>query len=448
LWIKIEHQVPTQLKLQLLCAAQSQVDMQHVFLITGALVSLTLLMVLLSLYLSIANRDVTTAWYVLFAVCNLSIMVNFTGLGAYLIWPSAGRTLEWSALTIWITMIAVAAQLQFCRHMFLSAHPWRKLSDWTLGVLIFVLLCAAAYAALTVYEFDSDVALPFNALTTVHVRVALFLMANVVGVMAVYSVVLRSAFKGLITAKIWILAYLPLCVVTSFAMAEHLGLVPMFWLTFYAPMYCLGFEVPMLLLVLHLHHKGQHAKHIESNTLARLDPHTGFIVSDAFKPELRRLWNQAKKSGKDIAVVYVQVYQGSGRDAVQVGEAAVRILHTVATSQDLIASVGNNVYAIVMPGTSIGEGLSTRLSRLIALGLMVGSNGLSDQALRFKVVCGTLRVSSESSNELHRLLMNKLALTTGWDKRSIRYIVWRAKDSEPNDQDISQMWTDALAKSS
>lgn len=446
LWIKIEHTVPTQLKLQLISAAQSQVTMQNNFLITGAMVGLTLLMVILSGYLCIANRDVSTAWYLLFALSNLCIMVNFTGLGAYLLWPGAGRALELSALTILLSIIAVAAQLQFCRHMFLSVHPWRRLFQWTRGALIIVLLCAAI-VAFTVYLLDSVVELPFIAHSSARIRMANFLLSCVVGVAAMYWIVLRSAFKGLLTAKIWILAYLPLFVVTGLVMFEHIGVLPRSGLSFYAPMYCIAFEVPMLLLVLHLHHKGRYAKHIESNTLARLDPHTGFIVADAYKPELRRLWNQANRSGQDIAIVYVQAYQGSGRDAVQAGQATVRILRTVATAQDLVANVGNNVYCIVMPNTSVGDALSARLSRLVALGLMAANDGLSDQALRFKVVCGTLRGSSESCTELHKLLMNKLALTTGWDKRAIRYIVGRAKDSEPDDQDISQMWMDALAKS-
>jgi 7TM diverse intracellular signalling/7TMR-DISM extracellular 2 len=446
LWIKIEHTVPTQLTLQLLSAAQSQVNMQHNFLITGALVGLTFLMVILSGYLCIANKDVSTAWYLLYAVCNLCIMVNFTGLGAYLLWPSAGRALELSALTIWLSIIAVATQLQFCRHMFLSVHPWSKLSQWTLGALIIVLLCAA-FVALTVYQFDAAFELPFIALPAAHLRMANFLLSGAVGVAAMYWIVLRSAFKGLLTAKIWILAYLPLFVVTGLVIFEHMGMLPMSWLSFYAPMYCLGFEVPMLLLVLHLHHKGQHAKHIESSTLARFDPHTGFLATDEFKPELARLWMLAKKMDKDIAMVYVQMLQGSGRDPLAANQAAVRILRTVAVAQDLVACVGGNVYAIIMPATSMNDALSARLSRLVALGLMAGRDGLADQALRFKVVCGTLRASSESCVELHRLLIAKLKLTSGWDKRSIRYIVWRASDETPDSQQMSELWNDALKES-
>jgi hypothetical protein len=43
--------------------------------------------------------------------------------------------------------------------------------------------------------------------------------------------------------------------------------------------------------------------------------------------------------------------------------------------------------------------------------------------------------------------MDSLALKIGWEKRAIRYIVWRSNDREPDDQDMSQMWMDALAKS-
>jgi two-component system, sensor histidine kinase LadS len=447
LWLKVEHQVPTQLKMQLLTFDQSQKRMYMSLLITGALVGLTLLMLVLSLYVGVIHRDAITAWYAVFALCSFAIMVNSMGLGAYLIWPQAGKLLEWSVLVLVLTIAAVAAQMQFCRRLFLTVHPSRILSNWSLGILMFVVLCLVAFISLTVYERGISTHPYWGSISNANLRVAIFLLSLAVGVFGIFLMVLRSAFLGLKTAFIWILAYLPLCTVTAIAMAGHFGFAPIDWLPYYAPMYCLGFEVPMLLIVLQLHHKGLYAQQIESSTLARLDPHTGFLSADAFKPELARLWMQAKRSGKDIAVVYVKVLQGSSRDAVQANQAVVRIMRTVAIKKDCVAHVQGNVFAIVMPKTSIGETLSARLARMVALGMMAGTNGLDEHALRFQIVCGTLRASTESCVELHRLLLDKLALTKGWEKRSIRYVIWRARDTAPDSQQISQIWSDALEKS-
>ncbi len=447
LWIKLVHQVPTQPKFELLAFDASQARMQNTFLITGALVSLTVLMILLSAYLSVVNRDVTSAWYTLFVLCILLLVVNFMGLGANLLWPMAGKLLEWSVLTTVLQMLAVALQLQFCRSMFLAIHPWRAVSRWTLAAVLFVLVCIGACLALSVSETDLNDQLPYFLVSIVQVRVGIFLMCNYVGISAIFWIVIRSACKGQKTAQIWMLAYLPLFVVTVVVMLGHLGLSTIQWFPYYAPMYCLAFEVPILLLVLHLHHKDLHAGRVEKTTLARLDPLTGFLAAEQFKPQLAHVWRASEMTGKDIAVAYIRVLQGSGREGAQASQALVRILRTVAGAQDTVACVQDNLYAIVMPGQSLGDALRARLSRLVALGIMACQDGLSQEAYRFKIACGTLHASTLTCQELHSALIAKLDHPNGWNNRAIRYVVRRSSSEPLDSQQMSDLWIHALANS-
>ena len=430
-WLKLVHKVPTRVDLSMRTLADSNTHMQHYFLIAGLLIGVVLLMVLIGAYWTIATGDTVNAWYTLFSMSSLATVVVHFGLGGYFLWPHIGVELELSKVLLVLVLLMVVLQLQFCKLLFLPLEPSQLLAHVSNAILCLSGLGLLAYCIVSTNE----------------IRRLIFIAAGLACGICILILVVRALANGHLSAKLWTLAYTPLAVVTVVALGQNLDAWnPIVDIPPYSPMVLLACEVPFLLLVLHLRHKDVHTKEVETSIMAKLDPHTGFLAASQFRQVLERTWEKCHLSGKDAAVVYIKPTR-SPSSSLETNQALVRILRTVALPKDTVACVVDNVYAIIMPGTSIGEALSARLSRLVALGMMAAQNGLAAQGLPLRLVCGTLRTSSESSEELHALLLEKLKRTDGWEKRSIRYVVWRARKPSLDLDQLSVLWDDALAKS-
>ena len=390
-------------------------ETQRAFLAIGLMLGLFSFMVVFSSVLFLVYRNTAYVWYAAYAGAALMASASFSGMGAYVFWPVATN---WTVIsTIVFVLLGMTAQLGFTRAMFVapnSSRLWRTVSTAALGLL----LVAVAL---------------FLAVDTAQVRIALFNSGLVGGFAIIGVLVVRALRHERQVAGLYLLSFVPMLLVMMLTQIEQLGMAALPWLPYFAPLFGLLFELPVLLLALHLHAKKGHALTVQSKTLAQTDPLTGFIASALYFQTLTSMWESARGNGVDLTVVYVKVMglpAGSVAKAEQGTDRAtlrtVRTLRTVARENDSIARVDHQIFVILMPGISLSERLVGKLSRLVALGLMVDPDDPSSSPVKFKIIAASLRSFSSNSRALDAAV--KLALAPEGDApfRVIQFIGKRA----------------------
>jgi GGDEF domain-containing protein len=428
-YVRVLKQAPVPLPVRLKRTDHSDAESQEALLTAGMMLGLIALMSLLSGVLALTYRNITYAWYSLYVALSFFAACGYLGVSKRVFWPNA---VDWPGLsTPLFTMAALTMQLQFCRSMFLSAAPSRKWHAMTSAVMAFtvflMLLCVS--------------------LKDTYLQLILCEISSVMCAVQMMALVVRSFKRERHIAALWLLAYFPLTIALILTLLNIITRAALTWFPENGVIYALVFEVPILLIALHLHAKSQHARQVHGRVLAAIDPLTGFIAPQRFEATLATCWKGAQRRKRDLAVAYIEVSQPASTIA---GEAAplalnhpkttariVRMLRTAALEHDTVARLNPKVFALLMPGMPPGELLASRLARLVALSLMADSEEPQAGALRLRIVASTSRTFAGSWQELHQALQYKLRQTEGWSQRAIRFV---RKDPLPPPDPLDAMW--------
>ncbi len=411
-YVAVYSLIPIRLQASLLPTAQANQVLQSNLLELGFILGVIVYMVITSLTLAVAYRSSTYAWYAAYAVSVVFVIASFSGLGSYLLWS---ESIQWPDISIGVcSILATALLLQFCRILFLNHTSPR----W-LRTTVFMMLVTNV-VAVTAYIFIENATL----------RTVLFMVQPFVFSLMTVTITVRAwIIDRRKTALLWLAAYTPLFIAYGLSIVEHFGYASLPWLPYNAPLYALAFEMPLLLLTLHLHAKSQHAKTVRSSTLAGTDPMTGFVTSRLLPDTMASLWDEAQNLKHDVAVAYIEVKHSPqytsdhGRPPrARTQERVVRMLRTVAREHDTVAHVDKDIYALIMPRKSLGGNLSDRLSRLIALGMMTDKDSRIEVPLRFHIAVSTARSFAGSSKELSEALTAKLQQNDAWGQKPIRFV--------------------------
>ncbi len=386
-------------------------ETQHTFFTVGLMLGLMGFMVVFSSVLYFLYRNTAYAWYAAYVAAALLAGASFSGIGAYVLWPAAA---SWTVIsTMVFVLLGMAAQLGFTKAMFISADSPRYMSAVSTQALGLLLTACALFLAI-------DIA---------RVRVALFSFGVVGGFAVIGVLVVRALRNERQVAGLYLLSFAPMLVVVMLTQIEQLGIAALPWLPYNAPIYGLFFELPLLLVALHLHAKKGHTQKVQNSTLARTDPLTGFVAPSLYLQTLASMWEAARTKGVDLTVVYVKVLETSA-DALAIGKQStdkaitrtVRTLRTVARDNDTVAQVDDQIFVILMPGVSRSEHLAGKLARLVALGMMVDADDPSSTPVKFKIVASSLRSFSSGSQALDAAAKQLLARTDGAQTRVIQFI--------------------------
>ncbi len=410
LYIRLAHDVPQKIAPRFGTAREMQIDANGRFLIAGMLLGMMGLMVLISLMLAWSYRDHAYAWYALFVLLASLAGSTYLGSAQYLFWP---QSRWWASIAIMpLVNAAIIAQLVFCVAMFLRQAHHRRQRRWALTVVGLACVLTAVHLA------------SFEAVT----RLSLFALAAGPCMVMIFWVVLSAWRNGAREAVYWLVAYVPLALTLMAALLEHLGLVDVA-LPYVMPVLSLAFEAPVLLLALHLHAKDRHAQRERESAIATIDPLTGFLTAQAFQQRLQSAWGRAQVTGQDICVAYIDVpHTPDVKDpesALRLERKllrSVRLLRTITRETDVVARLRGTTLAVVMPGIPMGEELGNRLSRLVALGMMVDKYDQHAQELRFRIAVGTRFEFGEDLARLDTALREELAKEAGWTRRPIHYV--------------------------
>jgi two-component system, sensor histidine kinase LadS len=426
-YLKIQGEIPLHFSVHLQRTDAANARAQNRFLLGGLLLGVCALMLAFSGMLAFSAGHKEYLWYALFVGLSCLSTATYMGLANYALWPQATAWPEYSNYVL--VMVAVTAQLQFCRAMFLP----REERSWWHAVLSVAM--AANMVAIGFY-FYSD--------STVY-RQILYTFVDSVCTTLAMALVARALYRGNRTAWLWLIAYVPLIISVSLASLDSFGLA-INGLPYDAPVYATLFEVTVLLAALYLHAQSQQARVVRRSLLDSIDPHTGFITSRNYTATAQAMWSAARQNKRDMSVAYVEATS----QAALSEQPIVRLLRTVARDSDTVAHVDKNLYAILMPGQLVGTDLTNRLSRLVALGLMAVKDLSANSPVQFRIVASSNAGFVGTWPQLNACLRKKLDTPKGWSNKSIRYVRLRAPgDSLPESDlvSLSQLWQAAADES-
>lgn len=429
IFLKISNAVPFNITVLVHSLQQDSSDsLGHLFRSMGITI-LLLCIAFFSVSLALIYRDTAYAWYSAYALSAALATAAYTGLANYLLWPDSTY---WSDRSIHVSLlVCVALQIIFCYVTFEPQKIWPRFQ----GVLWFSgSLTSAGLLAIFVHS-------------NVHVYTAGLLIPTVLNLLLMICMVAVRLRQGVLSAKLWMLAYTPLSALIVVTALEGFGFFQAAMVGYYWPLYALALEVPVLLLALMLRVKSRDAYAVTQHTRQQLDPLTGFVLPRAYQGIALPMWERASSLEADLAVVYVQITQPTapflvGSKQAPGSERIVRVLRTVFRQEDTFARLSKDVYAVVMPDTSLGEPLQNRLSRLVAQIHMLSLELKTDYLLRTRISTCTTQSLPVSWVDVHRILLEKFDNEKNWGKSTIR-IVSKRHSKRADDTDLSNFWARA-----
>ncbi len=406
-YIRVMHLMPSQISPYIVRpdAATAQ-DTQQILLM-GIVVGLFGVLTLICLQMTISYRDRTYLWYAGYLFFTMATAMAYSGLGQYLLWPLAGKFA--SDILVYMQLSAFAFNLQFVNAMFGqrigSYHTWltRILIAACLGYIMHIAL-GADYAN-SVFVFMGIV-----------ISSCIFIVST-----AVLAWRKKIRYSGY-----WLLIYGPYLLSIALVSLENAGLLNLPWMPFSLPLITIMIEAVAMMFCLNAFSREGHAQAVREQAAAQRDPLTGFLNEAHFMQAANDDWRRASRSGRDVSMAYVLVEpKDKGLDTVQ-AEAimlkSVRMVRIAMRESDAVGRIGKNMLGIAMPDIPPGDALTGRLSRLVALGLMLDPHDSAAQALKFTLAVSSWRINPEEFNWIDKQLRSLLQKDTEEHPRTIRFL--------------------------
>jgi two-component system, sensor histidine kinase LadS len=406
-YIRVVHQLPTNLQPQMVNAADALQRDGMQMLWTGLLLGVVFTLVMACAQMSWAYRDVTYVWYALYLLFTLLAALCYSGMAQAWLWPQATKFA--SDAVVYAVMAAFAFNVQFSRAMFgsLQGRAYHMIAH-----LLFA-LCLGYMLMTLLTERYANIIVAFNAISA---AVFVFIM---------YSA-LSAWRKGVRFASYWLLVYAPYLLVIGVVLAKSMGLVSAPWLPSETPVIAAVVEAVAMMLCINAHSKLRHAQAVQQQVSAWHDPLTGFLNASSFRQKATELWQAAPAQRRNVAVAYISVEsQHPQAQAAQDNEAlmarSVRLVRSIAREFDTVGRLSRNRIALLLVDVPPGDLLNDRLSRLVALGLMRDTHAQRDAAIRFRISVGVRKQFAGSFADLDAALQT-LAQSEATSAKAIHHL--------------------------
>ncbi len=427
--LQIPHRVQAMIDLRLLNGTQALAETRRDSLGMGfALGAITLVGLLMGL-LAWLYKNQLYLWYGAYTLAAGLFAAANAGLGQNLLWPIEG---DWPATAFLVmVLLSMACQLQFSRLIFLTSgrNRWASQLSKVLGAacVLLSLVYIAVQSSYWTELYFASVAL--IALTLVHVLVIVILGWRQ-----------RGAF-----ALVWLLIYLPLFLALIYSFLNAAAMVKTYSFMFKMPIYAYAFEVIAMGIAIMWFTRDRQAQIERQKALDSTDPLTGFSNADSFQQALKQGWLDARRTGSEISVVYVSLLGLPPTERTL--KRVVRILRTVSQEGDTVARLDDGSMALLLPGVTLDENLSARLSRIVALGMIPESNDQVNPTLRFRICATSNRHYTGELSGIGADLRRFLANSARWEGKTIRFLSMRRsyeKRVAAGDDTMGEFWDQAL----
>ncbi len=433
LYVEIDQNVPGTYDLHMESAkAALDIDLLAL-LIYGICFGTILLAAIITLGMALFYRDQIYAWYSAYAMFALLSCMSHSGVAHHVLWPVNG---DWAGTAVmFFALLCSASQLQFCRAVVIPAQLKGALSWLTHLISASCVLLAVLYALL-----------PEHWKTFFFCTLAL--MASTMVLTALLMLLGWRARNPL--AKVWFLAFFPLFTTVVFSFLVGIGEFTTGYGAHAAVIYSVTVEVLILGLALQWFARARHGERERRRVLSDLDPLTGFVTANAFKEQLQRDWHSQAARKLDHAVVYIEL-RTQASNAAQMEDLlkrSVRIMRSATHVSDVVLRLDGSLMAISMPHVQMGDDLSQRLSRIVALGLMPNRSDPQAQVLQFRIAATTHQHFKAPFVQLDTQLRELLAQNVGWGSKPIRFIDGISSIASPRslltEPDLDDVWERAF----
>jgi GGDEF domain-containing protein len=434
LYMQVVHNAAYYTPMNVFSAAQAVQLTQQRVLAMGLILGAILMTVVVMGSLAWLYRDAIYSWYCVYALFAGLTSASHAGFAHQTLWPVGG---DWPGLAVLVfLMLAVAGQLQFALLAFSqkNSRPWRRHLAHTGAA-------ACLINALAFVMFPTH----WNIMYLIALAL-LVLSVALIATLAIKAVMNRNKL-----ARAWLLAYVPLVSAVVFSLLEGMGSISGNEEYYQLPIYAAGIAVIILGVALQWFARERHGEKERERALASTDPLTGFASASSFKKHLEALWHSSEQPNQDTAIVYIALRNGD-MDSQRLERLllrSVRVLRAATSSQDVVARLEGRLLALLMPGLGMGEQLSQRLSRVIALGLMPDGGDAQGDFLKFRIAYTTRKHYKRRMSQLDEDLRNLLEEQTRWGSRPIRVLDHRQTDqSRPREilesTALEDIWNQAL----
>jgi GGDEF domain-containing protein len=436
-YMQVDHSAPLMISPQLISANKVLRDNLVSYTFYGMLFGAIVLAVILAAVQGWLYRDAIYVWYSAYAASVLMACMSYSGLAQQMLWRIGGKWPGTAVLSF--VLLCCAFQLQFARCIRnTSQQPlWQIWSGHLLAIsCVMLAICfplVGAYWRIFYYMSLSLIALTMIFITTM---------------------IIQSWQAGSQLAKAWLWASCPLWLTGILALLETVGVIPTMPWAFNMVIFATAIEVLFIGLGLQWFVRERHGLQERSKALAATDPLTGFATAQAFQTLLLRDWNSRDTQKQGMAVIYIEL-QTKAQDRKHLEQLltrSVRVLRSATHPHDVVARLDGQLMAILMPHVQMGDDLSQRLSRMVALGLMPDRGGQNVSILQFRIAATTRAHYQQPVAQLDSDLRALLAKPTGWGSKPIRYLSSQERPSARkialalDDSKMQELWEKALAR--
>ena len=406
-YIRVVHQLPSMLRPMIVEAGvASQRDSTHTLWV-GVVAGLMIALLLICLQMALSFRDLTYLWYAAYLMAGMFCSLAYSGVGQQFLWPTANEFAN-IALPSFI-LAGFSFNLLFVNAML---GKWLgKMYRWATAVL--VAACFATFVHVLMVE---------SYATSAAVLMVLTVLASTL----ILSTAIHAWRKAVPYSGYWLLIYLPFLITILLSMAGNLGIPSIVQLPAYAPVLAIMAEALAMMFCLNAYSRESHAQAAREQVVAQRDPLTGFLNESHFLALASKAWLRASQRGRDMTLVYALVESKEKDLSTMQFEAlmlrSVRMVRIAMREADAMGRIGRNVIGIAMPDMKPGDDLNARLSRLVALGLMLDPSDGTAQAINFTLAVGTKRTHHENFGEIDKRLHELLIKDSDRRPRAIRHL--------------------------
>ncbi len=408
--LRIQHQrVPFSGGLFLVTQAAASEQEQRALFLLGAYFGLAGLAVFIALANALVYRDRGFGSYSVYVLTMVLGQAGLTGIGGMLFWP------EMPALnnpaTFFLPVLAGALGVWFVR---IVAEPRQHslVLDRLAVAAIVALIALAGFDAVRPSALGFELSMHLLSLSMVLVLVLLG----------------ASVARGDRHSR-WIAAGFSLVVLGGvFPVARNFGLIESGFLSEYGLMLGSALEMPLLFYGLNRRLNVQTETRARARALAVTDPLTGLTSQRRLLTQLQTLLNRAS-AARPFALMVVEL-ANHGALARELGREggdralvlAASRLRRVVRDADVVARVGAQHFAVLMPSPCSLDEANAMATHVVAQGLRESEVLSPGTSLRFHVTLGLLPMADLDAVAALDLLLAELKHITAGSRKTIRVV--------------------------
>ena len=422
-YVRIQHQTQINIPVNVISGQLRIHRLQIDYMVIGVVMGALLLLIVGGLAQGWAYRDRAYIWYAVYASIMALVVASISGIAGHFFW---GEFAAWNNFAQgFLGFLGGSSALLLIRNLCGAVGRHRWFDYLVHGVGLAGPVFAVAYVALDRHW-------------GVRLVGAYLVVVIILGISTALVAWRRKDVVG-----VWVLAgFLPLALATLLVVARIFGWVPTSWLSQYAFMLSLAFEVPLLLVALNVRSRERHGIEAREQAMASQDALTGLLAGHLFDDRLKQMVSRAMRYKAPAAVVYVElVNYGYVKRTYGIAVAEQSLLRSVIKLRrilrdvDTVGRVDEARFGLIMEDVSTRDPVNELAARLIAAGLMPLKGLKPEVLLQFHVAGVLLSERLMEGPALSRALSGLLGSMAERTRRPIRFLEPELTRPSPLEQD-------------